>query len=314
MHNMKRVKTAVIGAGYLGTIHARIYSELECAELVGIVDIDRAKGLDVAERYNARYFENIDDVIGLVDVVSITVPTSDHLKVSMPFIKKGKGLLIEKPLAHSIEAAKKIISEAEMHNSLIQVGHLERFNPVINYVRDKIREPMFVEFMRIGPFAGRGTDVDVIMELMIHDLDLINYLIGQDIVSIDAIGIPVLTDKTDIVNARIVFKNGCRANLIASRISTKKERRIRIFQKDGYYNLDMINQEGMFLFRQKNDSGISVSERKLEIIKGEPLKLELKSFLESIKDSRKPAVSGLDGLKALELSDRLNSSLFIPKI
>ncbi len=311
-NNKDKIKAAVIGTGYLGSIHARIYSELNQAELIGVVDIDENKGIEVARKYNTRYYRNIEDIIESVDAVSITVPTSDHLRMSLPFIKKGKALLIEKPIAHDIEAGNRIIKEAEAHNSIIQIGHLERFNPAIAFISEKILDPLFVEFIRIGPFVGRGTDVDVIRELMIHDLDLINFFVKQKIISIDAIGAPVLSDKTDIVTAWIVFEKGCRANLTASRVSLEKERKIRIFQKNGCFSLDLINQTGRFLYSDKNGKKPEIILEELEITKGEPLKLEIESFLDCILNKKVPLVTAKDGLAALKLSDRLNERIFIP--
>lgn len=310
---MEQIKVAVIGIGYLGSIHARIYSELDDANLVGIVDIDEAKGLEAAKKFNTSYHRSIDEIIHKVDAVSITVPTSHHLELSLEFIKMGKSLLIEKPIAHDIPSAEKIISEAEKHNSLIQIGHLERFNPAVMYIQDKINEPMFVEFIRIGPFVPRGIDVDVVRELMIHDLDLINFLINKEISSIDAIAMPVLSHYTDIANARIVFSNNCRASLITSRVSNKKDRRIRIFQKNGYYNIDLINQTGQFFYKDIEDNKPSITGEDLAIVKGEPLKLELQSFLDCIRTKTTPKVSAIDGLKALELSNRINDCMFIPE-
>lgn len=316
MHNKKsieRINVGVIGVGYLGSIHARIYSELENANLVGVVDQDKKRGIEIAEKYKTRYYGSCEEIIDLVDAVSITVPTSQHLACSMPFIKKKKALLIEKPISHSIESAKAIISEASRNDAVIQIGHLERFNPAVMYMQDKIDKPMFVEFIRIGPFVPRGTDVDVVRELMIHDLDLINYLINDEIVSVDAIGMPVLSDKTDIANARVVFRSGCRTNVIASRISGKKDRRIRIFQKDGYYNIDLINQTGRFFYKEFSSDKPIIKERDLEIIKGEPLKLELQSFLDSYINKTAPLVTAKDGLSALILSNMVNDCIFIPR-
>lgn len=311
---MKSMNVAVVGAGYLGTIHARIYSELENANLVGIVDIDTKKGKEVADRYNTQYYDKIDDIIDKVEAVSIAVPTSYHLEASLPFIKKKKALLIEKPIAHNIEAAKAIIKEAEINDSLVQIGHLERFNPVVTFIKSKIDNPYFIEFLRIGPYVPRCKDVDVVRDLMIHDLDLINYLINKDILSIDAIGMPVLSETTDIANARVIFSYGCRANLITSRISTKKERRIRLFQKDGYYSLDLIGQTGNFTYRTKEEGNYIIKQKDLEISKDEPLKLELQSFLDCTAENKKPVITAQDGLKALELSQRINDSLFMPDL
>lgn len=303
-----KIKAAVIGVGYLGSIHARIYHELKDVDLIGVVDTDPERQ-SIAKKYKVPFYTSIEPLLDQVDVVSITVPTSLHNQMAMPFIRAGKGLLIEKPLSDSVANGRELCRAAKEAGVIVQVGHVERYNPAILSLKGLIIEPMFVEFTRIGSFSIRGTDVDVVKDLMIHDLDLINSLINQEITSIDAIGMPVLTSKIDIANARIVFANGCRANVVTSRVSLKKERKIRLFQPNGYFSVDLVGHKVSHTY--KTEKGIE--HRSIPVAKHEPLKLELQDFITAFKQHKTPEVDAEAGLRALVLSDKVKHNIFVPR-
>lgn len=309
---MNRLRTAVIGVGYLGTFHAQKYAALEGVELVGVVDADVARGAEVAASCGCQAFTDYCELLGKVDAVSVVVPTQYHHQVAKEFLAAGVHVLIEKPITVTIEQADELISLADNGKLVFQVGHLERFNPVMMAAEEVLREPLFVESVRIAPFKPRGTDVNVVLDLMIHDIEIIQHLVKSPVAKIDAIGAPVFTGEEDIANARIAFENGCVANVTASRISLKSERKMRIFQRDAYLTLDFQNKKVLVAKKGEGEllPGIpNVQVNEQELGQSDPLLSEISSFVEAIREGKQPQVSGRDGRMALETALKINEAL-----
>lgn len=304
------INVAVIGVGYLGQHHARIYSEISECRLKGVVDINEERGKKIAEDFHSAYYHDYRKIIGKVDAVNIAVPTVEHFSIASACLDAGCHVLVEKPMTSSLKEADNLIRIAEDNKRTLFVGHTERFNPAVQSAREKIENPGFIEAHRLGTFAKRSTDVDVVLDLMIHDLDVIIYMLSDDVESIDSIGVRALTDKIDIANARVKFKRGCVANITASRISTDKVRKLRIFQTESYISIDYAQQEVQYYHLVRGAEKTPMIHRELlNIEKGEPLKREILSFLSSVKGERPPDVSGEDGRKALALAFEILNSL-----
>jgi len=295
---MDKVKVGIIGVGYLGVQHARIISYLEEAELQAVADIDFKKALEIGNRHGVKYYQNYEEMFDEIDAGIVATPTSEHFEISMNLLKHGKHVLIEKPMAEKIEQAEELCREAKKNGLVLQVGHLERFNPAVEAVENLISEPKFIEVQRLGSFSARSLDVDVVLDLMIHDLDIILALIKEDVSVIRSSGIHVLSDKIDIANARLEFKSGCVATLTASRVHQGKVRKLRIFEPTSYYSIDYIDQE-VKIFPL---SGRQTDIKTLKIKKEEPLKKELLNFLRCQAEGRTGKVSGEEGLRALRLA------------
>ena len=291
------VRIGVIGVGYLGQHHERIYSELENVELTAVVDIDKKKADAFAEKYGCKAYYDYKHILNEVDAVSIVTPTTTHYSIALDCIKAGKDILIEKPITMNVKEAEKLINEAEKRDCIIQVGHLERYNPAVLAVSEMIKKPLFIESERLSPFLGRGTDVDVTLDLMIHDIDIILSLISSPVKDIRAVGAKVLTDKIDVAKAWLAFENGCIALATVSRLSPEKLRRLKVFQKDSYISIDYQSSEIKRHFRTKE--GISFAVTKPE--NKEPLKEELKDFINCVKERRRPTVSAVEGKNALKI-------------
>jgi predicted dehydrogenase len=309
---MSALRAAVIGVGYLGNFHAQKYAALPDVELVGVVDNDPVRADEIAAAVGTRAFSDHRELIGLVDVVSVVVPTQYHHTVARDFLTAGVHVLIEKPITVTIAEADELIAIADRQQVVFQVGHLERFNPVLLALDGVLNGPRFIESVRIAPFKPRGTDVNVVLDLMIHDIDLIQHIVRSPVERIDAIGAPVFTGEEDIANARIVFENGCVANVTASRISLKSERKMRIFQQDAYINLDFQNRK--VLVAQKGNGEIfpgvpNVTIKERELGEADALLNEIESFLSAIREGKPPQVSGRDGRMALETALKINTSL-----
>lgn len=309
---MSALRTAVIGVGYLGNFHAQKYAAIPDSELVGVVDNDPARAAEIAAALGTQAYSDHRELIGKVDAVSVVVPTQYHYAVARDFLAAGVHVLIEKPITVTIEEADDLIALAEKRGLVFQVGHLERFNPVLMALGDVLQEPLFIESVRIAPFKPRGTDVNVVLDLMIHDIEIIQHIIKSPVERVDAIGAPVFTGEEDIANARILFRNGCVANVTASRISLKSERKMRIFQRNAYITLDFQNRK--VLVAQKGDGelfpgipNVKVDER--ELGDADALRNEIESFLSAIREGKPPQVSGLDGRMALETALKINISL-----
>lgn len=300
-----KLKVAVFGVGSLGQWHARIYSELENAELVGVHDINHERAREIAAKYGTRAFDSMKDLADHVDAASIVVPTDKHFDLFKMLVDHDVNLLVEKPIAVTTEEAEEMVSIASEKGLILQVGHVERFNPVMRFLEDRLTLPKFIEATRLAPYpppreegAPRGTEVSVVLDLMIHDIDIILHIVRSKVKHFHAVGVPVLSPSEDIANVRLIFENGCVANVTASRISQERMRKIRLFQKDTYVSLDYMNQSGQIC--RKTESGISAEEVPIE--KGEPLAIELESFVECVISSSNPVVSGLHGSAALELA------------
>jgi predicted dehydrogenase len=302
------IRTAVIGVGYLGRFHAQKYAQLEDSELVAVVDADGATAERVAKELGVEASTDYAAVLERVDAISIAVPTPLHHAIGCAALQRGVHVLMEKPIATTVAEARELVDIAAQRRCVLQVGHLERFNPAIVAAVERLGTPRFVESHRLAPFKLRGTDVSVVLDLMIHDIDLIQELVGQPIESIDAVGATIFSGEIDIVNARIRFKGGCVANTTASRISLKQERKIRIFQDDAYLSIDM-QQKVMTVIRKKADAPVespaqvAIEEQSFE--QGDALLAEVQAFLSAVRNQTPPVVSGDDGLRALETAIKI---------
>jgi predicted dehydrogenase len=295
---MEKVRVGIIGVGYLGMQHARILSYLEEAELKGVADIEFKKAVEIGNRHGVRYFQNYEDMLDEIDAAIVATPTSDHFSISMKLLSEGKSVLVEKPITETVEQAEQLVKMSKKNGPILQVGHLERFNPAVEAVESVISDPKFIEVQRLGSFSARSLDIDVVLDLMIHDLDIILALLKDEVKSIRSSGIHVVSEKIDIANARLEFKSGCVATLTASRVHQGKVRKLRIFEPTVCYSVDYINQE-VNIFPL---NGRQTDIKSLKIEKEEPLKKELKSFFQSIKDGKPRKVSGEEALRALKLA------------
>jgi predicted dehydrogenase len=304
------VRVAVIGVGALGKHHARIFAELGGAELVGIVDINEARARDVAAGVGVPFTTTAANLPWAVDAVTIAVPTESHLKVALPFLDRGTAVLVEKPLARDSSEAQQMIRAAEKSGAVFGVGHTERFNPAVAAVRPLIDHPRFIEVHRLGTFPDRSLDIDVVFDVMIHDLDVVLSIVDSQVTALEAVGVAVLTPKPDIANARLKFASGCIANLTASRISRDRVRKIRLFQRDSYISVDYAAQEAEhWRLVRTGGSAPAIEGGKVEIPNEEPLKRELADFVAAVKDRRAPGVTGADGLRSLELAQRIADAM-----
>jgi predicted dehydrogenase len=315
---LDKIKVGVVGVGHLGQHHLRIYSQLPEAELIGIYDIDLLKAKEKSEEFKTTYFKKLDDLLEKTEAVSLVVPTSFHFSAAEKIIKKGVSLLIEKPITQTVDQAEKLICMAQEKNLTLQVGHIERFNPAFTVVQDMNLDPKFIESHRLAPFVPRGTDVAVILDLMVHDIDLILALVKDKVKTIEAAGISVISDSEDIANARITFEKGCVANVTTSRISARPMRKLRLFQKDTYISMDFLKKKTEIYRLVESDKvkqqgktvigNIPLDKGKtilyeIPLVKDEDmLNSELKSFLEAVKDKKRPVVSGEDGKEALRVA------------
>ena len=300
-----KTRVGVIGAGYLGQYHAEKYAVMDAVELVGVVDTNADRAADIAQRNKTRAYTDFEDLIGQVDAVSIVTPTPLHFEIGAAMMKAGIHVLIEKPITTSLEEARALIDLAESRNLVLQVGHLERFNPAVVAVQDIIRKPMFVESHRLSIYQGRSTDVSVVLDLMIHDIDIILNFVGAQVESIHASGAAVVYDHCDIANARIEFKTGCVANITASRISIKNQRKIRLFQKNGYIAVDFAKREILHIEQTNtpNDALIPGMEvHQSHFPEGDALEDELRSFVGAVSACGQPVVTGRMGYQALAVA------------
>ncbi len=298
---MNKLKIGVIGVGYLGSIHARLLKEIEEAELVGVYDIRRERTLKVADKLKVYPAKSDDELIEMVDAITCAVPTISHFEVGYKVLRKGKHLFMEKPLTTKISHANILIKEAKKRNLILQVGYIERFNPGILAIRKIVNDPKFIEAERLSPFVERGTDVDVILDLMIHDIDILLNFKKEKIKKIEAVGVPVITDKIDIANVRIEFEDGSVSNLTASRISREPFRKIRFFQKDTYISVDYRDKNAQ-VYVKKNSAILPL---KINIEDKNPLKEELRNFIRAVKGKEKPRVNGEEAVQSLKIALRI---------
>jgi predicted dehydrogenase len=300
------LRVAAIGVGHLGRHHARILSTLPGARLVGVVDVKADRAAEVAAACHSTPLTDFSGLFGEVDAVSIAVPTRSHLEVALPFLERGIPVLVEKPLARTVDEADRLIAAAAKAGVVLAVGHTERHNPAVAMAARHLSDPRFVEVHRLGTFPERSLDIDVVFDLMIHDLDIVLSLVPSDVESIEAVGVPVLTGRVDIANARLKFRNGCIANITASRISRDRVRKIRFFQPDAYLSIDYAAQEvEMYRLVKGNDVRPAIEGGKLDVAREEPLARELADFLGAVRERRRPLVAGEDGRRALELAQRI---------
>jgi len=298
---MEKVRIGIIGVGYLGTQHARILSYLEGAELRGVADIDLKKSMIIGNRHGVPYYQNFMDILDEIDAAIVASPTSEHFSITERLLTEGKSVLVEKPMTDTVEQAEELVGLAKKNKLIFQVGHLERFNPAVEALQDLISEPKFIEVQRLGSFSARSLDTNVVLDLMIHDLDIILDLIQDDVKVIRSSGIHVLSEKFDIANARLEFESGCVATLTASRVHQGKVRNLRIFEPTAYYSINYIDQ-AVKVFPL---NGRQTDIKELKIKKEEPLKKELQNFIQCIGDGKTRKVSGDEGLRALRLAHKV---------
>jgi len=326
-----KVRTAIIGAGKMGAIHAKVYNQLPQCELVAVVDIDADKAQRLADQYHCSASTDCAEILNKVDAVTIATPTVTHLKLAKIFIKKQIAVLIEKPLAASVREGRKIVALAKKYGTVVAVGHSERCNPVAQAIKRLNIQPKFIEANRISPYPFRSTDVGVVLDVMIHDIDIILSLAAGKIKRVDAVGVNVVEDKEDICNARIVFENGCIANITASRLALKTERKVRVFSRQAYLSVDYLRKSGIII---KSDPNINVLKwikghkesgdfdlttvnwpdllhiEQLDVDDKEPIRLEQEAFLQAVTDRAcMPEVSAQEGLAALECAQKILASV-----
>jgi len=308
--NGQVISAGVIGVGYLGKFHAEKYASSEKAILVGVVDTDEKHAQEVGASVGAPFFTDYRELMGKVRCVSIAVPTRYHFAVAHDFIDAGVDVLVEKPLTANIAEARELVCAAQAKGVILQVGHLERFNPAIRRLESVIREPKFVECHRLAPFVERGTDVDVVLDLMIHDIDVIASLVRAPVERVEAVGVSVLTDKPDIANARITFANGCIANVTSSRVSLKRERKVRFFQPDADISIDYDQRRAQIFHKPAPGAGwLDIRGENIEIKDGDALADEIDSFLDCVRTRSLPLVGGAEGLRALEIASMISAQL-----
>lgn len=300
----EKLKTAVIGTGHLGREHARVYAMLAEADLVAVCDTNETAGRVIAEKYQTRFVRDYRELFGQVEAVSIATPTISHHEITCACLEAGISVLVEKPISHTLAEADEMIARAESKAVTLQVGQIERFNPAFRELQQRVTKPRFFEAHRMGIFTPRSLDIDVVMDLMVHELDIIAALVGQEAVKIEAVGIPILTPKIDLANARIEFAGGCVANITASRVAGERLRKLRVFQPHEYYSLDYAEQSvGMCkLVPVPGAPRPDIVATPLEITKREPLRGEIEAFLTAVRTRTVPLVTGYDGRRALALA------------
>lgn len=311
-----KIRCGVVGVGSLGQHHARIYASLPGVEFVGIFESNDTRATEICAKFNCRRFATLEALGDACDAVSVVVPTDRHAEVALPLLARKTHLLIEKPICASLEEAEQVLAAARQHGCLVQVGHIEHFNPVMAFLEKQVDHPQYLTAERLAPYQPRGTEVGVVLDLMIHDIGITLALVKSPIVRIDSVGVSVLSKTEDIANARIQFENGCVANLSASRMSLKKAREIRVFQDNAYLSLNFMEQKGhlvkksdIIAYGLKMKVGLvkagdvsSIPVKEIPIEKGEPLALELASFVESVAQARQPKVGAALGKSALEVA------------
>jgi len=306
-----KLKTAVVGVGRLGGFHAEKYAELTSSELIGVSDLDNARAAEVAGKLGVKAFSDYRELLPLVDAVSIATPTEHHLKIGEAFLKKGVHVLVEKPIAMDSAEARRLVEAGRSSGALLQVGHLERFNPAVVALEGRLKTPLFIESYRLSPFSARSTDIDVILDLMIHDIDIILNLVGDELVDIKAMGIPVITKHVDMANARLRFAGGCVANVTASRVSRESRRNIRIFQSDSIISIDYAAQHISITRALKAgiDGPGSLVDEEIDITKKNSLLEEIRSFVDSCIKGKTPLVTGEAGKRALVVAEKIQESV-----
>ena len=306
-------RVAVVGVGHLGRHHARILSQMPGVDLVGVFDSNALRAEEVAAVTGSRVFSNVDSIAEEIDAVTVAVPTEFHAEVALPFLRAGISVLVEKPISKSVEEANSLIESASFSSATLAVGHTERYNPAVEMAQQLISEPRFIEVHRLAPFTPRSTDVDVIFDLMVHDIDVLLSIVTGEPVSVEAVGIPVLTDRVDIANVRLRFDTGCIVNLTASRISREKVRKFRVFQSESYISVDYSAQDVEAWRVKLGRSGEPIIVGgKVEVKRAEPLEKEIADFVRASKTGSRPRVDGEDGRRALLLAEQIASAIDSP--
>ena len=295
---MEKLKIAVVGAGRLGSFHTKVYSRLDNVKLVGVCDCNLESAIEIGKKYHTASYSDYEDLFGKAEAVSIAVPTSLHYNIAKDFLNHGIHVLIEKPVTKTLSEADELIEIGKEKKLIIQVGHIERFNSAVLAIEPFLSKPKFIECQRLGPFHKRVKDVGVVLDLMIHDIDIVLGLMKQDVVNIEAVGLSTVSDYEDVANVRLTFENGTIADITASRVTKDVVRKMRIFQEDSYVSLDYVTQEAA-IFKKTDDR---IVKEKIKIKKKDPLKKELKSFVECVRTGRKPTVSGVEGRRALQVA------------
>jgi predicted dehydrogenase len=301
----EKVKAAVIGTGHLGREHVRIYASLPDVELVAVCDTSHEAGRAIAEKYHAQFIANYRELFGSVEAVSIATSTISHHEITCACLEAGISVLVEKPISHTLGEADEMIALAEAKQTVLQVGHIERFNPAFVELQKRLHRPHFFEAHRMGIFTPRSLDIDVVMDLMVHELDIIAALVGSEVEKVEAVGIPILTPKIDLANARVEFQNGCVANITASRVSGERLRKLRVFQPNEYYSLDYAEQSvGMckLISPSIENPRPEIVAEPLTITRREPLLAEIEAFIAAHRQHTQPVVTGSDGRRALALA------------
>jgi len=301
----KDVRIGVVGVGHLGEFHVQKYRAMKGVDLVGVVDTNAARAAEIAQRYDTRVYGSLEEILGRVDAVSLAVPTESHFSVAEEILPRGVHLLIEKPITYDEADANRLIEMARERKLVLQVGHVERFNPAVVKMESLLTQPIFVESHRMNLFTVRGTDVDVVLDLMIHDLDIILHMVQSEVGEVHAVGMSVITQKTDIANVRIIFENGTVANLTASRVSNQPLRKIRIFQPDAYISVNCYKKE-VSVTRLDDSSGIDpfpqIASSKMKYPDADPLFDQLSAFVHAVRTGTEPVVTGEDGRAALRIA------------
>jgi predicted dehydrogenase len=309
MTNESAVRCAVIGVGHLGRHHARLLAAMPGVQLVGLVDADKPRAREIAEAVGTEALETAD-LAGRIDAAVVATPTESHAEVAAPLLRDGIGVLVEKPLSRSLEEADALIAAAAGSGAVLAVGHTERFNPAVVAARPLLTAPRFIEVHRLGTFPDRSLDIDVVFDLMIHDLDLILSIVNAPVAAIDAVGVPVLTPRIDIANVRLRFESGCIANLTASRISRDRTRKIRFFQTDSYVSIDYAEQELEVWRLVRPPAGMPTIEGgTVPVEPAEPLQRELEDFVAAVRDRHTPGVTGEEGRRALSLARQITERM-----
>ena len=312
---MKKIRAAVVGVGYLGRFHAQKYAALSQCELTAVVDINAEVASRVAAELGTRALTDYRELCGQIDAVSVVTPTDSHAEIATALLRTGAHVLVEKPIAHSVEQAQQLIDAARANGLVLQVGHLERFNPAILAAEPLLARARFIECHRLAPFKERGTEVNVVLDLMIHDIDLVQMIIGSPVATLDAIGTPVFSGEIDIANVRLTFENGCVANVTASRVSLKTERKLRVFHDGGYLSIDL-QQKILTVIRKRalppaaGELPVQIEEQ--SFAQGDALLAEIEAFLAAVRGERAVLVSGEDGQRALRTAIAITERMRVP--
>lgn len=306
----RQIRIGVVGIGHLGNFHLQKYGKIENVKIVGVSDLDRSKADRAAAAFGCTVFADHRELVQHVDAVSVTVPTGAHHAVARDFLAAGKDVLMEKPFTATLEEADDLIALAAAKALVLQVGFIERFNPAIVALDKVIRQPLFIESHRLHPFVERGTDVDVVLDLMIHDLDLTLHYVRSPLTNMEAVGVSVLSDKVDIANVRLTFENGCVANITASRVTLKHMQKLRFFGLEGYHSIDFGKREVVSLARREKEGGkMEIGLNDVRVHQHDPLEAEIRAFVDCVVHRTEPRVSGLEARKSLELALLINEKM-----